>query len=84
MKKAIVLGKKAKHGCHFGCVIVDLYTKKIIAEGFNHGSENPVLHGEIVAINDFANKCSESGNASLNTLPPISKFSKKKFFFGLQ
>ncbi|MDG1895367.1 MAG: nucleoside deaminase [Fuerstiella sp.] len=38
----------------FGAVIVDRETKVIVSEGVNRSSGNPILHGEIDAINNYA------------------------------
>ena len=38
----------------FGSVLVDRRTGTIVASGVNQSSENPTLHGEIAAINDYA------------------------------
>lgn len=40
----------------FGAVIVDNTTGEILGTGYNRSNENPILHGEIVAINDCAAK----------------------------
>jgi tRNA(adenine34) deaminase len=37
----------------FGAVIVRAADRKIMASGVNNGAANPILHGEIVAINDY-------------------------------
>jgi len=38
----------------FGSVIVDSTSEAIVAEGFNQSSQNPTLHGEMDAINNYA------------------------------
>jgi tRNA(Arg) A34 adenosine deaminase TadA len=37
----------------FGAVIVRAADRRTMAAGVNRGSANPILHGEIVAINDY-------------------------------
>ncbi|MBU3895645.1 nucleoside deaminase [Serratia rubidaea] len=60
MKKAI---KQAiKNPMHpFGCVIVDLDAKTVLSEGVNTASMNPILHAEIVAINNYICKHGNQG-----------------------
>jgi tRNA(Arg) A34 adenosine deaminase TadA len=47
----------------FGAVVVDHETGDVLAQGVNRNAENPVLHGEIVAINDYVTR---HGNARWN------------------
>jgi tRNA(adenine34) deaminase len=37
----------------FGAVIVRAADREVMATGVNNGSANPILHGEIVALNDY-------------------------------
>jgi tRNA(adenine34) deaminase len=37
----------------FGAVIIDHTTGEVLAQGVNRSSDNPMFHGEIVAINDY-------------------------------
>jgi tRNA(adenine34) deaminase len=37
----------------FGTVIVGAADRAVLAQGVNNGKANPILHGEIVAINDY-------------------------------
>jgi tRNA(adenine34) deaminase len=37
----------------FGAVIVRVADRQVMATGVNNGAANPILHGEIVAINDY-------------------------------
>jgi tRNA(adenine34) deaminase len=37
----------------FGAVIVDHQTGEVLGRGVNRSTENPMFHGEVVAINDF-------------------------------
>jgi tRNA(adenine34) deaminase len=43
----------------FGAVIVRAADRQVMATGINNGSTNPILHGEIVAINEYV---SQHGN----------------------
>jgi tRNA(adenine34) deaminase len=45
----------------FGAVIVRASDRQIVAGGTNNGSANPILHGEIVAINDFVSRHGNQG-----------------------
>lgn len=38
----------------FGTVLVDIETNEVIVEGVNRSDINPILHGEIEAINRYA------------------------------
>jgi tRNA(Arg) A34 adenosine deaminase TadA len=40
----------------FGAVIVDHKTGEVLGQGVNRSLENPVLHGEVVAINDYVTR----------------------------
>jgi tRNA(adenine34) deaminase len=40
----------------FGAVIVDHKTGEVLAQGVNRSVENPVFHGEVVAINDYVSR----------------------------
>lgn len=55
MWQAISMGRKGSK-FPFGAVIVLKTTGKIIAKGMNRSPENPVLHGEIDAINHCSAK----------------------------
>jgi tRNA(adenine34) deaminase len=54
MKQAIALGKRNPR-YPFGAVLVDREKDSLVSEGWNKSSQNPLLHGEIDAI--------ENGNA---------------------
>jgi tRNA(Arg) A34 adenosine deaminase TadA len=45
----------------FGAVITNFKSGKILAKGVNQTSQNPVLHGEMVCINNYVN---QQGNKS--------------------
>lgn len=38
----------------FGCVLVDRLAREVVAQGVNASSRNPIMHGEMVAIHDYA------------------------------
>ncbi len=41
-------------GAPFGAVLVDTETEEVIVTGVNQSKRNPLFHGEIVAINNYA------------------------------
>jgi tRNA(adenine34) deaminase len=45
----------------FGSVIVRMADRQIMATGVNNGNTNPILHGEIVAINDYVSRHGNQG-----------------------
>ena len=45
----------------FGAVMVRAADRRVMATGVNKGAENPILHGEIVAINDYVARHGNSG-----------------------
>lgn len=53
MRAAIAEAEK-NPAAPFGTVIVDTATGEIVARGVNRMHENPILHGEIVALNECA------------------------------
>ena len=53
MSHAIMMAKMSPE-YPFGAVIVDRKTNEIVATGHNKNMQNPVLHGEIDAINNYA------------------------------
>lgn len=57
MRLAINMGKH-NPSAPFGAIIVDNNTGEVIAQGVNStaASHNPILHGEMVAINDCVQK----------------------------
>lgn len=52
MRQAIAVSRQNRF-FPFGAVIVRAADRQIMAAGANNGSANPILHGEIVAINDY-------------------------------
>ncbi|CAM3914773.1 nucleoside deaminase [Tsukamurella strandjordii] len=55
MRQAVAEGRK-NASYPFGAVIVDRRTDAVVARGANSSKTNPILHGEIVAINDYADR----------------------------
>jgi len=55
MQRAIDVARRNRHA-PFGSVLVDMGVGKIVAEGHNRTGSNPILHGEIDVINDYATK----------------------------
>ena len=53
MKKAIAIAKQNRKS-PFGALLVETTSDEIVATGLNHAKQNPTLHGEMVAIHDFA------------------------------
>lgn len=45
----------------FGAVIVDNRTGEVLGSGVNTGADNPVLHGEVVAMNDYVHRQGNQG-----------------------
>ena len=45
----------------FGAVIVDTRTGAVLGSGVNAGADSPVLHGEVVAMNDFVRRHGNPG-----------------------
>ena len=45
----------------FGAVIIGAADRAVLAQGVNSGKTNPILHGEIVAINDYAARHGNQG-----------------------
>jgi tRNA(Arg) A34 adenosine deaminase TadA/tryptophan-rich sensory protein len=52
MQKAIEVARQNPKA-PFGSVLVDRRSGKVVASGVNQSSENPTLHGEMAAINDY-------------------------------
>ena len=53
MRLAIDIAKQNPNA-PFGAVLVDMVTQQAVATGLNQSASNPLLHGEIVAINNYA------------------------------
>jgi tRNA(Arg) A34 adenosine deaminase TadA len=53
MRRAIELARTVPH-LPFGAVVVDGQSGAVVAEGWNRSAVNPLLHGEIDAINHLA------------------------------
>lgn len=63
MKQAIQVAR-ANPAAPFGTVLVDRGTDQVVATGINQSGQNPVLHGEMVALHRYA----ESGAGNWNEL----------------
>lgn len=51
MRLAILQGQKVPE-CPFGSVVVNIKTKKVVAEGWVRVEKNPIWHGEMTALNN--------------------------------
>jgi tRNA(Arg) A34 adenosine deaminase TadA len=56
-----ITAAKANSFYPFGAVIVGAADRAVLAQGVNNGKTNPILHGEIVAINDYAARHGNQG-----------------------
>lgn len=63
MRLAIEIAKQNPKA-PFGAVLVDTDSEEAVATGLNQSATNPLLHGEIVTINNYA----ESGPQNWNNL----------------
>jgi tRNA(Arg) A34 adenosine deaminase TadA len=45
----------------FGAVIIGASDRAVLVQGVNNGKTNPILHGEIVAINDYVARHGNQG-----------------------
>lgn len=64
MQKAIELGRRnLRHP--FGAIVVDRSNDEVVATGVNQSGSNPLLHGEIVAINNTAKRLADLDWSSL-------------------
>lgn len=61
MRQAIAIAKQNPKA-PFGCVLVHKETGRVVGRGVNNSRSNPVLHGEIVALVDYANTVGEAGD----------------------
>ena len=48
-----IAAAKANPFWPFGGVVIGAADRAVLAQGVNNGEANPILHGEIVAINDY-------------------------------
>src|ERR1700749_5246742 len=48
-----IAAAKANPFYPFGAVIIGAADRAVLAQGVNNSKTNPILHGEIVAINDY-------------------------------
>lgn len=61
MKQAIALAMQ-NPDAPFGTVIVDRRSGEVVASGVNQARQNPVLHGEMVALHQYASTGVENWN----------------------
>jgi tRNA(Arg) A34 adenosine deaminase TadA len=45
----------------FGAVIVDTRSGRVLGSGVNTGDDNPMFHGEVVAMNDYVRRNGNQG-----------------------
>jgi tRNA(adenine34) deaminase len=64
MRRAIQVAR-GNPDAPFGCVIVDGGSGEILAEGLNDAERNPVLHGELAAIMNLAERHPEAERNNL-------------------
>src|SRR5215218_9901495 len=60
MRQAIAVSRQNRF-FPFGAVIVRALDHHVMAAGVNNGGANPILHGEIVAINDYVSRHGNRG-----------------------
>jgi tRNA(Arg) A34 adenosine deaminase TadA len=56
-----IAAAKANPFYPFGAVIIGAADRAVLAQGVNNSKTNPVLHGEIVAINDYVARHGNQG-----------------------
>jgi tRNA(adenine34) deaminase len=56
-----IAAAKANPFYPFGAVIIGAADRAVLAQGVNKGETNPILHGEIVAINDYVGRHGNQG-----------------------
>ena len=56
-----IAAAKANPFYPFGAVIIGAVDRAVLAQGVNKGETNPILHGEIVAINDYVARHGNQG-----------------------
>ena len=59
-----IAAAKANPFYPFGAVIIGAADRAVLARGVNKGKTNPILHGEIVAINDYVGRHGNQGWAN--------------------
>jgi tRNA(adenine34) deaminase len=59
-----IAAAKANPFYPFGTVIIGAADRAMLAQGVNNGKANPILHGEIVAINNYVARHGNQGWAS--------------------
>ena len=56
-----IAAAKANPFYPFGAVIIGATDRAVLAQGVNNGKTSPILHGEIVAINDYVARHGNQG-----------------------
>jgi tRNA(adenine34) deaminase len=56
-----IAAAKANPFYPFGAVIIGAADRAVLAQGVNNSKANPILHGEVVAINDYAARHGNQG-----------------------
>jgi len=56
-----IAAAKANPFYPFGAIIIGAADRAVLVQGANSGKTNPILHGEIVAINDYAARRGNEG-----------------------
>jgi tRNA(Arg) A34 adenosine deaminase TadA len=56
-----IAAAKANPFWPFGAVIIGAVDRAVLAQGVNNGKANPILHGEIAAINDYVARHGNQG-----------------------
>jgi tRNA(adenine34) deaminase len=56
-----IAAAKANPFYPFGAVIIGATDQAVLAQGVNNGKTNPILHGEIAAINDYVARHGNQG-----------------------
>jgi tRNA(adenine34) deaminase len=59
-----IAAAKANPFYPFGAIIVSAADRAVLAQGVNNSKTNPILHGEVVAINDYAARHGNRGWAN--------------------
>jgi tRNA(adenine34) deaminase len=67
-----IAAAKANPFYPFGAVIIGAADRAVLAQGVNDGKTNPILHGEIVAINDYVARHGNHAGPTASYTPPGS------------
>eukprot|EP00039_Didymoeca_costata_P001745 m.54764 g.54764 ORF g.54764 m.54764 type:complete len:178 (-) comp10948_c0_seq1:4123-4656(-) len=74
MRRAIELAKEDKPPYCFGALIADPVADVIVAEGHNNATVDPVLHGEIAAINNLSVILAKNGSSIYQKGPHLDLY----------